>query len=232
MQKITITIEKSRGLLHAQSVGIEVSRSLDDLSAMQAGTFVSVNDMLFIKDLTVSCIIGIYPWERVERQRVVLDLNMFQNCISVAEGTTIPAENYRTITRKVIAFVEQSSYKTVEALVQGVCNLLVSTMGISKVTVKLLKPSAITFAEGAGVEVTRTAVPQSLQPTSEVVDVYLGIGSNIEYRQSNFNNALSMLLADGTVNLVTTSFLYETAPMYVVDQPKFLNAVIKVFLTK
>ena len=36
-----------------------------------------------------------------------------------------------------------------------------------------------------------------------------------------------MLLTDSGITLLDTSFLYETAPMYVVNQPKFYNAVIK-----
>jgi 2-amino-4-hydroxy-6-hydroxymethyldihydropteridine diphosphokinase len=35
----------------------------------------------------------------------------------------------------------------------------------------------------------------------------------------------------GAVRVVRTSFLYETPPAYVVDQPRFLNAAVEVHTT-
>lgn len=58
----------------------------------------------------------------------------------------------------------------------------------------------------------------------------LGIGSNLGNRVVNLTNALKELDASGSTKVIDTSFLYESEAMYVEDQAKFLNAVVKVCL--
>lgn len=55
--------------------------------------------------------------------------------------------------------------------------------------------------------------------------VILGIGSNLGHRVLNFKETISRLNSIGKVS--ATSFLYETAPMYELNQPAFLNAAIQ-----
>ena len=62
-----------------------------------------------------------------------------------------------------------------------------------------------------------------------VVDVYLAMGSNVGDRSAALHSAINELKSVGT--LQSTSFLYETAPMYHTDQRSFLNAVCLVQTT-
>eukprot|EP01065_Artemidia_motanka_P020674 TRINITY_DN24739_c0_g1_i1.p1 TRINITY_DN24739_c0_g1~~TRINITY_DN24739_c0_g1_i1.p1 ORF type:complete len:473 (+),score=141.87 TRINITY_DN24739_c0_g1_i1:67-1485(+) len=55
--------------------------------------------------------------------------------------------------------------------------------------------------------------------------VYLALGSNLGARAALIDSALHKLNRIGRVN--RTSFLYSTAPMYVTDQPSFLNAAVE-----
>ncbi|KAJ2503254.1 trifunctional dihydropteroate synthetase [Coemansia sp. RSA 1972] len=58
---------------------------------------------------------------------------------------------------------------------------------------------------------------------------YIALGSNVGDRLANLHQALVYLNTDlPQSRLVDTSFLYETAPMYMTDQPLFLNAACKV----
>jgi 2-amino-4-hydroxy-6-hydroxymethyldihydropteridine diphosphokinase len=60
--------------------------------------------------------------------------------------------------------------------------------------------------------------------------VYLAVGSNLGDRYANIRQALDDLCSDATVaTVVRTSFLHETAPMYVTDQPPFLNGVVELY---
>jgi 2-amino-4-hydroxy-6-hydroxymethyldihydropteridine diphosphokinase len=56
--------------------------------------------------------------------------------------------------------------------------------------------------------------------------VYIAVGSNLGDRYANIRRALQLL--SDHVRLVRTSFLHETAPMYVTDQPAFLNGAVVV----
>jgi 2-amino-4-hydroxy-6-hydroxymethyldihydropteridine diphosphokinase len=57
-------------------------------------------------------------------------------------------------------------------------------------------------------------------------DVYLALGSNLGNRGLNIQTAIEML--QGFCKIKAISHLYDTNPKYVMDQPKFLNCVVKV----
>lgn len=61
----------------------------------------------------------------------------------------------------------------------------------------------------------------------ESVNVYLGLGSNLGRRETNLSRALSLLDRSGTLTGLQSSSLYETDPWGYVDQPRFLNCVVK-----
>ena len=58
--------------------------------------------------------------------------------------------------------------------------------------------------------------------SSGLIETYIAIGSNVGDRVGAFKDAIAQLRLLGEVKC--TSFLYETPPMYVTDQEKFLNA--------
>ena len=57
------------------------------------------------------------------------------------------------------------------------------------------------------------------------VEVYLGIGSNLGKRKENIIKGFTLLKE--YMEELESSSLYETEPMYMTDQPRFLNAVFK-----
>lgn len=59
-----------------------------------------------------------------------------------------------------------------------------------------------------------------------MVDVYLGLGSNLGDRREQLRSVLRQLRKAG-VYIRRVSSLYETEPMYDIHQPSFLNAVVQ-----
>jgi 2-amino-4-hydroxy-6-hydroxymethyldihydropteridine diphosphokinase len=55
--------------------------------------------------------------------------------------------------------------------------------------------------------------------------IFIGLGSNLGNREENIHAALRLLKEK--MRLISVSSLYETEPMYVKDQPLFLNCVAK-----
>lgn len=58
-------------------------------------------------------------------------------------------------------------------------------------------------------------------------EVFIALGSNLGDRLKTIEQALEILESSG-VDIQDVSGLYESEPMYVQEQPKFLNAVCKV----
>lgn len=60
-----------------------------------------------------------------------------------------------------------------------------------------------------------------------MVRTFVAIGSNLGDREAHLRSAVEAMAALGRIGKV--SDLYETAPMYVVDQPPFLNGVVELW---
>jgi len=56
---------------------------------------------------------------------------------------------------------------------------------------------------------------------------YIGIGSNLGERESTIRDALALLTADPELEVEAVSSIRETDPVGMVDQPRFLNAAIR-----
>ncbi|KAJ3414105.1 trifunctional dihydropteroate synthetase [Chytridiales sp. JEL 0842] len=254
--KITVKVDKPRALLHAASAGVEITRTkqqIEELNELEKrlakepepklslGDGIAGDDRIFIKELCVSTIIGVNAWERIEKQRVIVDVIIhleFQHGLLLHDKVP-KIHNYRTLTRTLTRFLEESSYKTVEALATNLAKLLVLTCHAPKVTIGVRKPSALVFADSAGLEITRDRASFDKEvkesygetraaPVDGLHNAILALGSNLGDRSKNINRGIDLLQISGHVKLIDTSFLYETAPMYVTDQPKFLNAACKV----
>ena len=63
--------------------------------------------------------------------------------------------------------------------------------------------------------------------SSEMVAVYLSLGSNLGERQENLDKAIQLLSHRLRVGLVSS--IYETAPVGNTEQPRFLNLACQVF---
>ncbi|KAJ2413143.1 trifunctional dihydropteroate synthetase [Coemansia sp. RSA 2530] len=162
--------------------------------------------------------------------------------------------NFRTVVDAVTDLVEKSSYRTVEALATAIARTATKQCKVPKITVRVEKPSALVFASCSAVEITRVlgdyaamssaaasvapTPPRAASPmaatTSDANDkaaksgmhsAYIALGTNLGNRLENMHQALHRLNTDlPTSHVVESSFLYQTAPMYVTDQPAFLNA--------
>jgi FolB domain-containing protein len=62
--------------------------------------------------------------------------------------------NYRTITKAVIAYVEESAHVTVEALATNIARIAIEG-GAGRAIVRVEKPGALRFARSVGVEIER-----------------------------------------------------------------------------
>ena len=89
-------------------------------------------------------------------------------------------------------------------------------------------PASLSGAAAAQLAAELAASCEPLQKFGHIA--YIALGSNVGERAGNIQQALNLLCGDGSVpvQLLATSFLYESPASYVTDQPNFLNAVCKV----
>lgn len=115
-------------------------------------------DIVFIHDLKVDTVIGIYDWERKIRQTISLDLEMAADIGKAAKSDNIDdALSYKTVAKRLIEFVEQSEFELVEALAEEICNIVRSEFDVPWVKLTLHKPGAVRGSKSVGVIIERGA---------------------------------------------------------------------------
>lgn len=113
-------------------------------------------DKILIRDLLVRAIIGINDWEHTKKQDVLINLTLAFDCAPAGASDDVEqALNYRTLTKSVIAYVEQSEHFLVEALATEIARICVVEHGAGRAVVRVEKPGALRFAESVGVEIER-----------------------------------------------------------------------------
>jgi FolB domain-containing protein len=118
-------------------------------------------DQVFIKDLRVQGIIGVGEQERSKPQEILINVVMFTEILKGGKTDKIEdCVNYRTVAKKIIAYVTDSSRYTVEALATDIAELCLEDKIIQKVRVRVEKPGAVRFSGSVGVEFERS------QPTA------------------------------------------------------------------
>lgn len=113
-------------------------------------------DIIYLHDLKIDCIIGIWDWERRTTQRLTLDLDMAVDVRRAAVSDRIEDTlNYKAVAKRVVAFVSESQFQLVETLTERVAQLILDEFKVSWVRVRVNKKGAIRGASDVGVIVER-----------------------------------------------------------------------------
>jgi dihydroneopterin aldolase len=114
-------------------------------------------DTVFIEQLEVPALIGIYDWERRIRQPLWFDIEMqFDNRVPAASDNIEQTLDYKAISKRVTAYVEASGFGLVETLAERVAEVILAEFPVQRVRLKLSKPGAVRGARAVGVCIIRT----------------------------------------------------------------------------
>ena len=115
-------------------------------------------DTVFVRDLTIETIIGIYDHERTAKQTIVLDFDMSFDIDKAAASEDIDdALNYKTLTDTLREFVEGSEFLLIETLAERIASIIINDFGVVKVKLTLHKPNALPGSTDVGVIIERSA---------------------------------------------------------------------------
>ncbi len=113
-------------------------------------------DIIFINDLRIETIIGIYDWERKVKQTISLDLEMGTDIrASAATDAIDDTLNYKAVAKRLIAFVGASEYQLVETLAEKTAEIVRSEFGVPWLKLTVHKPGAVRGSRDVGVIIER-----------------------------------------------------------------------------
>ncbi|CDO92780.1 unnamed protein product [Kluyveromyces dobzhanskii CBS 2104] len=248
IEALTVEVESNEANIRCSRVRSIVNDALDK------------PDLIVLSEFKILTLVGVFTFERLRRQYVDFTIQL-----PVAKANDPPP--YDKIIEQISDFVENSNFKTVEALVETVAQVILTKNSYFldrpsvPIEVKVIKLNAITQTDGVGVSCKRcyddfkSALPilsngndTSSAPftTSGDFDLpvqnsvlnreswktaILAFGSNIGDRFQNIVDSIGLLSRHGDVEVLTSSSLFESEPMYFKDQQPFLNGCVKIKTT-
>ncbi|MBL3600666.1 MAG: dihydroneopterin aldolase [gamma proteobacterium endosymbiont of Lamellibrachia anaximandri] len=113
-------------------------------------------DIVFIRNLRIETVIGIYDWEREIRQPVVLDLDMGADIARAAKSDRIDDTlDYKAVSKRLIQFVEESEFQLVETLAERCAEIVLDEFEVPWVRLTMNKIGAVSAARDVGVIIER-----------------------------------------------------------------------------
>jgi dihydroneopterin aldolase len=132
-------------------------------------------DIVYIHDLRIETIIGIYDWERERRQTVSLDLEMGTDVRPAAATEDIAlALDYHAVAMRLIGYIEGSEFRLLETMAENVAALVMREFSVPWLRLRVGKPGAVTGARDVGVVIER-----GLRNVAQL-GIGIGIGSAAE----------------------------------------------------
>lgn len=251
IQKLTLSVETKTGHVRCDDISTVVQLSRNKTTA---GEY----DILKISNLKLLALIGVFTFERLQKQYVSLELEL------PWAKDAIHNPSYKAIVDIVVEYVENSNFKTVESLVESVAKIISLDRYFQEhsdlpLKVKVMKLNAITSTEGVGVSCITT--PDELKSFRLLVEqspsehslqnkfdlpiysdtirpseikwnsAFLAFGSNVGNKFCNIKSALHLLSLNPQVKVKNVSSLFESEPMYFANQDLFMNGCLEISTT-
>lgn len=129
---------------------------------INSGNSDALMDIIFLSEMKIDTVIGIWDWERKIRQTVVIDLEMAADIRKAAASDSVDDTlNYKLVAKRVQEFVGDSEFQLVETLAEKIAAIINDEFAVPWVRVRVNKPGAIRGARDVGVMIERGERPDS-----------------------------------------------------------------------
>ncbi|NLK26989.1 MAG: 2-amino-4-hydroxy-6-hydroxymethyldihydropteridine diphosphokinase [Clostridiales bacterium] len=176
-------------------------------------------DRITISNLEVFAFHGVLKEENALGQKFLVSAELFTDISEAAKEDDITKSiNYATVCKTIEAFLKENTFKLIETTADRLAMHLLKTFDrIEKIKIEVKKPWA--------------PIHMPLDTVSVVAErgwhkVYLSIGSNLGDKETNLNQAISMLMEDPDCNVKRVSSFIVTEPVGGVEQDDFLNGAV------
>lgn len=127
------------------------------MQTLQTSGHIQNSDIIFIEGLKTQAIIGIYDWERENRQPLIFDIDMHVPIAKAASSDNIDdTVNYKQVSDEIILLVEESRFELIETLCEAICeHILEHHKAVQMINLKISKPMAVAETDTVGLKITR-----------------------------------------------------------------------------
>jgi dihydroneopterin aldolase len=113
-------------------------------------------DKIVVKQLKLETIIGLFPWERVVKQRVLVDLELEVDIVKAALTDDLEfVVNYAEVCERVTLLADKGQFKLLETFVERIAEMILRDFDVSWVRVSVHKTDVMPQVASVGVQIER-----------------------------------------------------------------------------
>ena len=113
-------------------------------------------DTVFIRDLSMDAVIGVFGWERQVRQKITINLEMATDISKAAKTDDLEYTlDYKAISQRIRALVDENQPKLVETLIELIATTVMEEFNIPWLRISIAKPGAVRGSAAVGVTIER-----------------------------------------------------------------------------
>lgn len=113
-------------------------------------------DIIYLRDLRIETIIGIYDWERRMKQTIIIDLEMGTDIRKAADSDNIDDTlNYKAVAKRLLSYVGDSEFELVETLAEKIAEIIMTEFNVPWLRLSLNKKGAVRNVRDVGVIIER-----------------------------------------------------------------------------
>lgn len=113
-------------------------------------------DIIYLNDLRIDTLVGVFDWERRIRQTLIFDIEMATDIRRAAETDDLQYTlDYGAVANRVIEYVSASEFQLVETLVERVAEIIREEFKVPWVRIRINKQGAVKGVRDIGVLIER-----------------------------------------------------------------------------
>jgi 7,8-dihydroneopterin aldolase/epimerase/oxygenase len=115
-------------------------------------------DFIFIEELRLETLIGVYDWERHRRQTIQLDLEVgLRNHLAAASDDVADTVDYGAVCERLRRLAAESEFALIESFAETVSEIILSEFKAAWVKVRVTKLGLMRDAKRVGIVIQREA---------------------------------------------------------------------------
>ncbi|MFY8274055.1 dihydroneopterin aldolase [Pseudoalteromonas sp. SSDWG2] len=114
-------------------------------------------DTIYISQLRVDTIIGVYDFEKESKQSLYFDIEMDCDLAKAAQSDNLAHTiDYAVVSQRVTEHCLAKPVELLETLVEQLAELILTEFNTERVSIKVSKPAAVPAAQTVGVKIVRS----------------------------------------------------------------------------
>lgn len=114
-------------------------------------------DTVFINQLTVETVIGLYPWEQQVKQPLAISVEcLWDNRSPAASGDLRHALDYAAVIRRIEMFAKDHPHQLLECFAEALAQCLIAEFAMPKLRLRVAKTTTLPQARAVGITIERT----------------------------------------------------------------------------